>query len=502
MRLSALGVSVIPLKPRSKEPLIPWAEFQEGIATEDEISGWFAKWPDANLGLTTGRLSGMVVVDADGADGRKSLTDLKIHSSTSVLTGNGKQIYFRYPEEEQWIKNAVRKYPGIDIRADGGYVVCPPSIHPSGKRYSWLTSPLVNIQSLPLFPLVMFADTKPNASSLKVSVRGSIGDLLSKLETGNRNDTFCRIVGSLHRDGWTSDSIVELLAPHCAKVHFEMSELDQIIKSVSRYAVSLSKSASESSSETLENFLQASKPVEWIVPGIIARNSLGFVAGLPETGKTWLLIDLAIALARSQSSSATAWLGQFPVNPATVLFIDQERFKGETQRRFKSVLSAKRLTGGDCGSRLIIQCGTSTRVDNDIDYIGLRDKLRSIRPDVVIVDSFATFHTSEENDRGQIQKVLERIKQLRNEFSCAFVFIDHETKSVWANKDNGEAPSAFRMAGSVGKAAAAEFVLTVRKSGNGTCVYHTKSTLGKAVDAFNIEIKDTANGGISVRVAD
>lgn len=447
----------------------------------------------------TGSISGLVVVDVDGQAGRESLTELAIHSSTSVLTGNGKQLYFKHPGGNEWVKNAVRKFPGIDIRADGGYVVAHGSLHPMGKRYQMVGS-LVSTQSLPPFPLAMFADTKRNVVSSRISSAQNgqswIADAFAGLAAGNRNDTFARVVGRLHRDGWGSVDITELLSPIANKVGFSIGELHHVIASISRYPRD-TQVDNTAHSDTLEYFLQESKPVEWIVPGIIARNSLGFVAGLPETGKTWILIDLAIELS-SAKSGESRWLGQFPVNPATVLFIDQERFKGETQRRFKSVLRAKHVSSVDCGNRLHIQCGTSTRIDNDASYNSFRERLGVLRPDIVIVDSFATFHTSEENDRGQIQKVLERLKQLRNEFGCAFVFIDHETKSVWNDRDYGETPSAFRMAGSVGKAAAAEFVLTVRKGDASTTVYHTKSTLGKAVDAFSVEIKDTDEGGISV----
>lgn len=487
---------MIALRPRSKEPLSPWAEYQKRIASEDEIRGWFAKSTDANLGIVTGAISKLVVVDADGPSGLAQLLAMGLTSSTSVLTGNGKQLYFKHPGGNEWIKNAVRKFPGIDLRADGGYVVSPGSVHPTGKRYLLIGSSFASIQNLPPFPLAMFADTRSNGASTKVSVPESIGDLLSGLGEGNRNDTFARVSGRLHRDGWGSIDIVRLLTPSANQVGFDIRELHQIANSISRYPRDTTPDTT-AHSDTLELFLQESRPVEWIVPGIIARNSLGFVAGLPETGKTWLLIDLAIELARRGQNGK--WLDKFTVNPATVLFIDQERFKGETQRRFNAVLRSKLLRGGDCGDRLHIQCGTSTRIDNDASFAAFRSKLDSLRPDIVIVDSFATFHTSEENDRGQIQKVLERLKQLRNEFNCSFVFIDHETKSVWNDRDSGEAPSAFRMAGSVGKAAAAEFVLTVRKSDSGTSVYHTKSTLGKAADAFSVSIEDTDNGGIKVQ---
>ncbi|UCG97888.1 MAG: bifunctional DNA primase/polymerase, partial [Burkholderiales bacterium] len=60
---AARGWSPIPVEARGKRPLVPWLEFQQRIATADEIDDWFRRWPDANVGLVTGRVSGLVVVD-------------------------------------------------------------------------------------------------------------------------------------------------------------------------------------------------------------------------------------------------------------------------------------------------------------------------------------------------------------------------------------------------------------------------------------------------------
>jgi len=60
---AARGWSVIVMQPRGKRPLVAWPEFQRRIASEDEIACRFRCWPDANVGIVTGRVSGIVVVD-------------------------------------------------------------------------------------------------------------------------------------------------------------------------------------------------------------------------------------------------------------------------------------------------------------------------------------------------------------------------------------------------------------------------------------------------------
>ncbi len=64
--------SVIPLRPHDKKPMLPsWAEYQRRLPSEEEVDLWWTQWPDANIGIVTGAISGLVVVDVDGAEGLK-----------------------------------------------------------------------------------------------------------------------------------------------------------------------------------------------------------------------------------------------------------------------------------------------------------------------------------------------------------------------------------------------------------------------------------------------
>src|SRR5690606_3167083 len=66
------GLSVIPIKP-DKKPFIPWADFQKRRATPEEISGWWKKWPDAMIGIGTGSISGIFVIDCDTREGYQAI---------------------------------------------------------------------------------------------------------------------------------------------------------------------------------------------------------------------------------------------------------------------------------------------------------------------------------------------------------------------------------------------------------------------------------------------
>jgi KaiC/GvpD/RAD55 family RecA-like ATPase len=485
------GWSVIPLKPKSKEPLIKWAEYTERLPTDVELCEWFASSRN-NLGIVTGRISNFVVLDVDGQQGEQSAQEFALQSTTIALTGKGKQYFFRPPNN--MIANAVRVRPGLDIRSDRGYICAPPSLHPNGKRYLWLRGPAKNLPPFPDNVLAIIADGNKRGRMLPdQNPEGWVAQVLSGISEGNRNDSFARVVGKLHHSGLDKQTIWALLLPYARAARFAETELNTVIQSITRYPQSNTPTNNETSD--VERFMEDISPVEWVCPGIFARGVLGFVAGLPETYKTWILLDLAVECARGGG----LWLGLFPVEKARALFIDQERYKGETQRRIKGILKGKRITVESLRGTLFIQSGTSTRLNLDESFYAFKRKIAEIRPDIIFVDSFATFHTSDENDRMTIQKVIERVKEIKNEFGCSIIFVDHENKGAYSAAENDEQPSAGRMAGSVGKVAAAEMVMTVRRYDPSTCVvYHTKSTMGPRVQPFNVHVVDTEDGGIRV----
>jgi hypothetical protein len=136
------GWSVIPLRPRDKRPLIPWARYQHHRADEPTIREWLRRSPDANVGIVTGAVSSLVVVDVDPAHGGDdSLASLErahgpLPDTIEAATGGGgRHLYFAHPGG--LVPNKVGLAAGIDLRGDGGFVVAPPSVHPSGRRYTW-----------------------------------------------------------------------------------------------------------------------------------------------------------------------------------------------------------------------------------------------------------------------------------------------------------------------------------------------------------------------------
>jgi putative DNA primase/helicase len=194
-------------------------------ATTDEshIRAWWAKSPDANIGILTGSPSGLLVVDSDnrdGINGSGNLAELAANfwgmpETPTAITGCGEHLYFRHPGVP--VKNSSGKLAdGVDIRADGGYVVAPPSLHADGERYDW-KNPGRPLAEVPGWLLDKLTEPKKNAAARHdvdqdpPSVALAVSETLV-INEGSRNDKLYRIGCALRgQHGWQRTEIVA----HC-----------------------------------------------------------------------------------------------------------------------------------------------------------------------------------------------------------------------------------------------------------------------------------------------
>lgn len=137
------GYKVFPVS-IEKTPLTPHG-FKDATTEETQIREWWTRWPDAGIGMPTGALSGVVVLDVDPRHGGdESLAQLveehgPLPDGPVVNTGGGgRHLYFKHTGGH--VPSVVGFRPGLDIRADGGYVVLPPSPHRSGTDYRWFVA--------------------------------------------------------------------------------------------------------------------------------------------------------------------------------------------------------------------------------------------------------------------------------------------------------------------------------------------------------------------------
>ena len=231
-RYAKKGWMAIPVEPMGKRPLIKdWptkASNDEGI-----IDQWFLEWPDANIGVVTGAISGIFVLDIDPRNnGQETLEKLEQQHGrlpetlTSNTGGGGQHRLFKYPEG---IKIKSTKIPdGIDVQSDGKFIVLPPSIHSSGNKYEWVddTTPIAEAPEW-LVDLI----NKPK----KVGVNPTD---VQKISLGERDDTLASMAGKLHSQNLPKESISKILH-HINETKcnppLDAGQVDKIVDSITSY---------------------------------------------------------------------------------------------------------------------------------------------------------------------------------------------------------------------------------------------------------------------------
>ena len=130
------GWNVLPLHGK-KPALAGWKDLQCRRPTEDELVSWFIR-TGCNLGIITGRISGIVVIDCDSPDEVNYWRSHFPPTPLVVRTGRGGAHFYYQAPPDSPVHNRVRiRGRAIDIRGEGGYVVAPPSRHANGNAYTW-----------------------------------------------------------------------------------------------------------------------------------------------------------------------------------------------------------------------------------------------------------------------------------------------------------------------------------------------------------------------------
>lgn len=159
----------------------------------EDLKALWNKRKHLNVGIATGEVSGIFVVDIDSEEGLKALEALcDIPDTLTVSTGKGRHLYFKYPGESVLTKKDI--LPGVDVRGDGGYVVGPLSNHRSGGVYEFVN------------PLEVIRDAPEDILNLVLKSRAR----KEPMHTPTLTPT--RVRNHLLNQGWTQDDVKDHLA--------------------------------------------------------------------------------------------------------------------------------------------------------------------------------------------------------------------------------------------------------------------------------------------------
>lgn len=233
------GWAVFPLLPGAKIPFKGSKSFKSATKDHDTARSWWARFPEANIGIATGRSSGLFVVDVDvkkGAKGRESIGRLKglPPTLTAATPSGGWHLYFHAPDDGG--RSCTGLLPGIDTRGEGGYVVAPGSVV-DGKLYEW-QDPDAEISDPPAVVLDLMRTPKAAAGGTAAQPAGPkwVSVALAGVAEGSRNATCARLAGYWLKMKVPADIVkAELRAwgQRC-KPPLPAAEVDATVESVAR----------------------------------------------------------------------------------------------------------------------------------------------------------------------------------------------------------------------------------------------------------------------------
>jgi replicative DNA helicase len=317
-----------------KAPCISsWKEYQTRLPREEEVCSWFDQNPDASIAIVTGAISNLVVFDLDSEDAVAYAKDKGGFPDTpKVKSKKGYHLYMRHPGFH--VPNSCNTRLKIDVRADGGYVAAPPSMHGSGHIYEWVEGcSIYQIDPAPCEPWMIEYlkgigevktrtkdDSKPPLKTPQREQTGSKevpNDLYSGLlrngaMDGNRNDSATRLAGHLLAKGLTEHEAWELLRIWNStknKPPLAEDELRKTFQSVSRLeskkekkeikAASFLDTPERAVSEYSQGYVRIQfatdeklKTLEKKMNGGLIGGNLYILGGIPSAGKTGLANNL------------------------------------------------------------------------------------------------------------------------------------------------------------------------------------------------------------------
>jgi hypothetical protein len=486
------GWSCVPLAPGRKHPPAGFtlAPYLAGVRrfSEGEARAYWTKHPDHGVAIIMGAPSGLIGVDLDPRNGAGLQAEARACPTGLVQQtgGGGLHLFCRYRPD---VPKARGLKPGVDIQAQGSYVVAAPSIHPeTGDAYHWLQDGEPG--DVPAWVLAAQraagggdageageGTTTPsaawiieNAETVRAgSQREHLLILTSKLRVAGRSEAEVR---SITRD------VMDRMPVGDPRDPWDEGHLDELVESAFSnpkfnppgQVGALVEDADDTSGDGLRflSYAELGREVAetsqrpWLVPGWLKARGLFMVAGPSHFGKSWLSIDLAVSVA-----TGTPFLGKWPVEVpaggvgAPVLYIVGEDDAPEFHERLSAILEAKsshprvHLEGDPDGPakcsaaqrrheaferNFRVHCDrrfTFGRADAEAALLAL---VRSTKPALVILDPLKDFVRGEDVEgffaRGvQYTRFL---RDLRDAADCCIGLVHHTKKSQsWDAPDAG-----------------------------------------------------------------
>jgi KaiC/GvpD/RAD55 family RecA-like ATPase len=420
--------------------------FHDATTSDDQITAWWYDWPTANIGIRTGETSRLAVVDVDPRNGGlESMAALDLPETATAQTGGGGFHYF-YKLSHPLKGHTLAK--GIDLQADGDYVVASPSSHILGQ-YTWLIE--TDLKNLPTIFMNGAAPATPGGFIVQPDSKTWVAERLTvPCEKGSRHNTLTKLAGYFRNvvpepvalailGEWNENFCEPMLDPiECQKTIHDLyvrypGTIDQPIELW-----------------TVSSLLRADfPPLTWIVDGLLPEG-LVFLAGRPKRGKSWLALQVALDVVSGTNSLGETASGR-------VLYIALE----DSPRRLQSRL--QQMRAGESSDLIFINELPNLDNGGGPRLIELMD---SYHPVLIVIDTLARVmgRKRDADSASDMTDLLSPLQIIAGQRHCCILLIDHHRKPGAEIVDMID-----DIAGSTAKTAVADAIIGLyRKSGEQT----------------------------------
>ena len=451
------GFAVIPVTRADKNPYTANG-LSDATTNPSTIRSWWKWWPDANVAIVCGAVSGyLFAIDVDikpekGKHGDESLKAWEAEhgdfpETVRQITGSGGYHYFfRHPDIGKF-KNKVDALPGIDIRGDGAYVVVSPSIYEDGRTYVWDhgVSILDTIEIADADDSVMdILRMYPRKQESEAPVKKRELISMKNVPEGSRNSILYSAACALRRYDFPYDAALTAILQTNNSWKYPLPEFEvrKTFESayshepneVNIYSVNNVTAEYDENGEYIPK-LPPSIPIDSIInppplkapiiSGYLREGEAMLLSGSPKAGKSFLICQLALAVA-----SGTDWVGQ-PCKKKKVLYIDAELSLEVAINRMHDIWRR-------CDSTIPVFPENLDVKSTKSKSVSLGDIADDIehdpgRYDLVIVDPLYMFIDSDQNDNTQMKREMEMIKRIYAT-GAAVIVNHHMTKGMQNGK--------------------------------------------------------------------
>ena len=399
----------------------------DATANEAKIREWWGEQPQANIGLLMG--DGLIAIDVDprkgGDDSISDLADLP--DTVTALTGGG-GWHFIYHADEDY-RTGAGILPGVDVRSKGGYIVAPPSLHVSGRRYEWEVGCAPGEMKPAPLPDV-FKRLMQNGQRPSVDV----GEVLAGVPEGQRDTELFRVACKLRRANVPQDMAEQLVleaAANCTPPFSEREARAKVANAYARYPADEPPPPTEE--DTPQNYpvlvrLSDVTPrqVKWLWAGRIPLGKISIIAGDPGLMKSMLSLDIA-----ARVSQGLSWPDGGTAPTGDVVLLTAEDDLDDTVRPRLDLLGAdvKRIT-----ALTMIWTPEGEKAFNLREHLPMLEKAITPETKLVIIDPVLAFTGGTDTHvSAQVRGVLAPLAKLAQETRVSILGIIHLNKKLAGN---------------------------------------------------------------------